>query len=124
GRNITLLSDGRATRTFCYISDAISGYLRALLSAHDGEPFNIGTEEPEISMRELAERVVAVTGGKVSVEYRVSDDPKYLTDNPQRRCPDIGKARRMLGYEPRIGLDEGLRRMYAYYRDYPGGSDS
>lgn len=125
GRNIRLLSDGRATRTFCYISDAISGYLLALLSSHEGEPFNIGTEEPEVSMRELAAQVIQTSGRPdLKVEFETSDDPKYLTDNPQRRCPNIGKARRMLGYAPKIGLEEGLRRMYAYYTDHPEGSDA
>lgn len=122
-RNIVLLSDGRATRTFCYISDAITGYLRILLCDHQGEPFNIGAEKPEISMRELAELVVKVSGKTLKVEYQTSDDPKYLTDNPQRRCPTIEKARSLLGYEPKISLEEGLRTMYDYYLANPTAED-
>lgn len=122
-RNIVLLSDGRATRTFCYISDAISGYLRALLSGEQGESFNIGTERPEISMRELAEMVIKVSSRNLRVEYKQSEDPKYLTDNPQRRCPSIEKARRMLDYHPRISLEEGLERAYRYYLDNPVAPD-
>jgi dTDP-glucose 4,6-dehydratase/UDP-glucuronate decarboxylase len=116
GRDITLLSDGRATRTFCYVSDAISGYMLALLSAHDGEAFNIGSESPEISMETLAELVVKVSGSVVKVTKRRSEDPDYLSDNPQRRCPDLAKSRRLLGYAPRVALTEGLTRTYAYYR--------
>ncbi len=118
-KNLVLLSDGRATRTFCYASDAIQGYLRALLSDHNGESFNIGTETPEISMLELARLVVGASGKPLEVEYQKSDDPKYLTDNPVRRCPDISKARRLLNYEPTVALAEGLRRTYEYYLDHP-----
>lgn len=117
GQDIVLLSDGRATRTFCYISDAITGYLLVLLCGHDGEAFNIGTERPEISMADLARMVIGVSGRDLRVTHRQSDDPNYLRDNPQRRCPDLAKARRLLGYDPRIGLEEGLTRMLAYYRE-------
>ena len=123
-RNIVLLSDGRATRTFCYISDAISGYLRALLSPHQGESFNIGADAPEISMSQLAEMVVKLSGGGLRVEYKQSDDPKYLTDNPQRRCPCLEKSRRMLAYEPRVSLETGLERMYQYYLANPVAEDN
>ncbi len=119
GRDLTLLSDGRATRTFCYISDAISGYLLALLSGHDAEPFNIGSDAPEISMRDLAQLVIEVSGRRLKVISRKSDDPRYLTDNPQRRCPCLKKARDLLGYAPRIELRNGLERLWAYYREHP-----
>ena len=112
GRNIVLLSDGRATRTFCYISDALSGYLRALLSPHHGESFNIGADAPEISMRDLAGLVIKVSGQPLRVEHRQSDNPEYLADNPQRRCPCLEKSRRLLAYEPRVPLSTGLERMY------------
>jgi dTDP-glucose 4,6-dehydratase/UDP-glucuronate decarboxylase len=118
GRDIVMLSDGRATRTFCYVADAIGGYLRSLLRGRPGEAYNIGTETPEISMRELAALVVKSAGAKVRVVTAQSDDRDYLTDNPQRRCPVIRKAREELGYEPRVGLEEGLARMCAYYRDH------
>jgi dTDP-glucose 4,6-dehydratase/UDP-glucuronate decarboxylase len=124
GRNLVLLSDGRATRTFCYISDAINGYLRALLSGHQGESFNIGADAPEISMRALAEMVVKVSGQALRVEQRQSDDPKYLTDNPQRRCPSLEKSRRLLGYEPRVPLATGLERMHQYYLANPVAEDN
>lgn len=124
GRDIVLLSDGRATRTFCYISDAITGYLLALLSPHDGEAFNIGADAPEISMEDLAGLVVKVTGRNARVLKKISDDPHYLKDNPQRRCPNLAKARELLGYEPRMGLEEGLTRMHEYYLDHSGGEDA
>jgi UDP-glucuronate decarboxylase len=117
GRDIILLSDGSATRTFCYVSDAISGYLLALVLGRDGEAYNIGAEHPEISMRELAATIISMvpTGG--AIRAGVSDDADYLTDNPQRRCPNISKARSELGYSPKIGLLKGVARLLAYYRD-------
>jgi UDP-glucuronate decarboxylase len=125
GRDIVLLSDGRATRTFCYVADAIDGYVRALLSDSHGEAFNIGADSPEISMRDLAQLVIATSGKPLRVSYAVSSDPAYLTDNPQRRCPSLEKARRVLGYEPRISLEDGLARSWAYYRDsFTKGADA
>ncbi len=119
GRNIALLSDGQATRTFCYITDAITGYLLVLLSPHDGEAFNIGAESPEISMEDLARAVIKTVGRDLRVTRQLSDDPNYLRDNPRRRCPDLTKSRQMLGYAPRIGLEVGLHRMFDYYSCNP-----
>ncbi|MDC0273017.1 NAD-dependent epimerase/dehydratase family protein, partial [bacterium] len=113
--NIVLLSDGSATRTFCYISDAIEGYLRILLSDHNGESFNIGRENPEMSMLDLAEMCIKVSKKKLNVEYQESNDLEYLSDNPRRRCPNIDKARELLNFNPKIPLLEGLERTYNYY---------
>jgi UDP-glucuronate decarboxylase len=124
GRDIVLLSDGAATRTFCYVADAIDGYYRILLHGRAGEPYNIGTDRPEISMRALADRVASIaselTGYTGAVVAEVSDDAEYLTDNPNRRCPVIDKARRELGYEPEVDLDEGLERALRWYIDEQG----
>ena len=120
GQNIVMLSDGSPTRTFCYIADAIAGYLLALLSNHNGEPFNIGIETPEISMRgmaltllNIAERELGIGGLKLITG--ASEDKNYLVDNPDRRCPSIEKARRLLGYNPAVSLEEGLRRALLWY---------
>lgn len=115
--NIKLLSDGRATRTFCYISDAIEGYLRLLLSDYNGESFNIGTDKPEISIHDIAELIIKITKKNLKVEFAKSEDKNYLVDNPQRRCPSIDKAIRLLRYSPKVTLGEGLQRTYAYYLD-------
>jgi UDP-glucuronate decarboxylase len=115
GRDIALLSDGKATRTFCYTADAITGYLLTLLSEHSGEPFNIGTDDTETSMADLARMVADVVGKGSKVTFQQSQDPNYLTDNPRRRCPDITKARRLLKYAPKVPLREGLTRLRDYY---------
>ena len=113
--NIVLLSDGSATRTFCYISDAIEGYLRILLSNHNGESFNIGREFPEISMLELAQKSIKISNKNLDVVYKKSVDKDYLSDNPMRRCPNIDKAKNLLNYNPKISLEDGLKRTYNYY---------
>jgi len=115
-RDITMYSDGTPTRTFCYIADAITGYLLALLSEENGEAFNIGTDGPEISMAAFAEKVIQAAQKPLRVIKKAPDDSAYLKDNPQRRCPDISKARRVLGYEPCVSLEEGLSRMYEWYQ--------
>jgi nucleoside-diphosphate-sugar epimerase len=118
-RDIVLLSDGSATRTFCYAADAVVGYYKILVRGRPGEPYNIGVERPEISMANLAERIAALGrelfGYTGEVVHRTSDEKEYLVDNPSRRCPVITKAREELGYEPKVDLDEGLRRSLLWY---------
>lgn len=119
GRDIILLSDGSPTRTFCYIADAIVGYYKILIKGHPGEAYNIGVESPEISMANLAERVVDLARDLFDYTGRVvrqtSSDQDYLIDNPNRRCPIIAKARQHLGYNPSISVDEGLKRSLIWY---------
>lgn len=117
-RDIVLLSNGSPTRTFCYVSDALTGYLLALLSSHHAEPFNVGTESPEISMRELGQMLLGVAGSKGRVIHKPSDEADYLTDNPNRRCPNIAKARSLLGYAPLVDLRLGLGRMLQWYKRF------
>ena len=119
GRNIVLLSDGTPSRTFCYIADAIVGYFKILVKGQPAESYNIGVETPEISMRELANRLAKAAarlfGYEGSIVHECSADAEYLVDNPNRRCPDISKARSQLGYEPKIDIDDGLNRTLVWY---------
>jgi UDP-glucuronate decarboxylase len=121
GRDIVMLSDGSPTRTFCYIADAIVGYYKILVRGRPGEAYNIGIEEPEISIAQLADNVVSISrdlfGYQGRVVRKTSDDRNYLVDNPNRRCPAIAKARAELGYAPSIGVDEGLKRSLLWYRE-------
>lgn len=114
-------SDGRPTRTFCYVADAVVGYYKILVNGGPGEAYNIGVESPEISMKELAEKVSGLAhnrfGYKGQVVCRPSSDVNYLIDNPNRRCPNIGKARRELGYNPSIELEDGLMRSLSWYNE-------
>jgi nucleoside-diphosphate-sugar epimerase len=128
GRDIVVLSDGSPTRTFCYVADAVVGYYKALVRGRPGEPYNIGVEEPEISVLNLAERMSAIgrelLGYRGKGVHRTSEERDYLEDNPTRRCPVIDKARMELGYEPGIGLDEGLRRSLLWYAEHKEGTEA
>ena len=120
-QDIVMLSDGAPTRTFCYVADAIIGYYKVLVKGRPGEAYNIGVEKPEISMLELAHKAVRIGAelfgykGQV-VQKKYEELPAdYLVDNPNRRCPDITKARTDLGYNPLILIDDGLRRSLIWY---------
>ncbi len=110
GRDLVLHSDGRPRRSFCYVTDFIVSLLRVIARGVDGEAYNVGDDREEISMRELADRIRAVTQASGRVVVRTSTDPHYLTDNPQRRCPDLTKLRALGGSMPSVSLEEGLTR--------------
>lgn len=118
GGPLVLHSDGAPTRSFCYVTDATTAFLDLLVSEHQGEAFNVGTPE-EVSMAELAALVGELFDGQ-AVQHQAATDAHYLTDNPRRRCPDISKIRRLLGWGPRVSLREGLARMVRYYRTGAG----
>ncbi len=128
GRDIIMHSDGTPTRTFCYVADAIIGYYKILVKGEAGEAYNIGVEEPEISIRELAAKTTEV--GKALFKYtgkvvcEASSDAQYLVDNPNRRCPIITKAKNDLGYNPSISLENGLRRSMIWYHDNSDAEDA
>ncbi len=118
--DIVILSDGAPTRTFCYIADAVVGYLKILLYGKY-DYFNIGIESPELTMTQLAELYQKV-GKKLfnyegKITYDVSDDKDYLTDNPLRRCPNIDKARKLLNYNPTIEIEEGIERTLLFLKN-------
>ncbi|CAK0771523.1 NAD-dependent epimerase/dehydratase [Gammaproteobacteria bacterium] len=110
---LNLYGSGHQTRTFCYITDAMVGFLLVILRGIGGGPYNIGNPAPEISMLELANRIQTVIGKKV--EYNIIEYPdSYPADEPNRRSPDIRKARLQLKYQPLVGLDEGLTRFFGW----------
>ena len=106
---ITIYGDGSQTRSFCYVDDLIEGIIR-LFERGGADPTNIGNPN-EFTVRQLAERVIALTGSRSAIVQR-----PLPTDDPKVRQPDITQARTRLGWEPRVELDEGLRRTIAYFR--------
>lgn len=120
GEDIHILSNGSPTRTFCYVADAAAGYLKVLLHGKY-DYFNIGIEKPEISILDLAELYreagceIFSYSGKIC--YSKSEDSSYLTDNPQRRCPELTKAKRILGYQPDILVEDGVRRFLRFLKE-------
>ncbi|MGB0037178.1 MAG: UDP-glucuronic acid decarboxylase family protein [Candidatus Acidiferrales bacterium] len=109
GLPITVYGDGKQTRSFCYVSDLVDGIHR-LLESDEHEPVNIGNPH-EITILEFAERVRTLAGANVPIKFL-----PLPQDDPKQRCPDISKARRILGWEPKVSLEDGLRRTYEYFR--------
>lgn len=120
---IEILSNGSPTRTFCYIADAILGYLKVLLYGKF-EYFNIGIDKPEISINHLAqiyqEIGKEICGYDKEIVYKKSEDKDYLTDNPNRRCPNINKARKLLNYNPQILIHDGVRNFLTFLKEMRG----
>ncbi len=117
--DITLYGDGGQTRAFCYVSDLIEGFVRMMDSDDDiTGPINLGNPH-EITVRELAERILALTGSRSRIVYRPLPE-----DDPMQRCPDISRARDLLGWEPKVALEEGLRRSIEHFRRLLGGETS
>ncbi len=121
GRSIPVHGDGLQTRTFCYITDAIAGFLKVLLNGKNGEAYNIGNPNSEIAMRDLAALFSKVVPG--ASHTLIAYPSTYPGGEPQRRCPDLSKAKAHLDYESTVELEEGLKRFVAWakaqesYRD-------
>jgi len=109
GEPITVYGDGKQTRSFCYVADLIAGIYK-LLESSEHEPVNIGNPQ-EITILEFAERVRALVGTQAPIVFH-----PLPQDDPKQRCPDIAKARRILNWEPKVGLEEGLRITYEFFR--------
>jgi UDP-glucuronate decarboxylase len=111
GEPITLFGDGRQTRSFAYVTDVVEALI--LLQAKTSQvtgPINIGNPH-EVTMLELADRILAITGSRSKVEFQ-----PLPSDDPRRRQPDITLARKILSWRPRVPLDDGLRETVAYFR--------
>ncbi len=111
GEPITLYGDGEQTRSFCYVDDMVDGLIRLMASDESvAGPINLGNPE-ETSVRALAERIIAATGSSSRLEFAA-----LPADDPRRRCPDIKRAKALLGWQPSIALDHGLERTINYFR--------
>jgi dTDP-glucose 4,6-dehydratase len=113
GDPVTVYDDGARTRGFCYIDDLIEGAVRLLYSTETG-PVNLGNPD-EITILDLARQVLTLTGSDSQVEFVTPADAR-TADDPKVRCPDISRARRVLGWEPQVPLADGLGRTIAYFR--------
>ena len=109
GQPITVYGDGKQTRSFCYVSDLIEGIYR-LMNSDEHEPVNIGNPQ-EITILEFAERVRALMGSDVPIIFK-----PLPQDDPKQRCPDISKAKCLLGWEPKVNLNEGLQLTLDFFR--------
>jgi len=111
GKDITIYGDGKQTRSFCYVSDMVEGIFKAMFSGKaKGEVFNLGNPA-EFTMIGLANRIRKITGAKSKISHK-----PLPPDDPKQRQPDITKAKKILGWEPKVGIDEGLQKTIEYYR--------
>lgn len=116
GEPIKVYGDGLQTRTFTYVTDAMNGFIRALVLGRPGEVYNIGQPDPEVNMTQLIRECEAAIGLSIPHEC-VAYPSEYPQDEPRRRCPDITKAREDLGYVPTVPLGEGFRRFFAWAKE-------
>jgi len=112
GEDLTVFGEGTQTRSFCYVDDLIEGFVRFMAQTETVGPMNIGNPG-EFTMLELAELTLKLVGGRSKIVHK-----PLPADDPRQRQPDIALARRTLGWEPRVPLEEGLRRTIAYFRDH------
>ena len=115
GEPLTVYDNGNQTRTFCYISDAVSGFWKVFLSEKNGEVYNVGTDKEEINMASLAKTLADIMQGQLKIKLMDSPD-SYPADEPSRRCPDITKVKK-LGFRPGIDLRTGLDRTLRYFKE-------
>jgi dTDP-glucose 4,6-dehydratase len=113
GEDVTIYGSGKQTRSFCYISDLVTGIL-ALMESSVNEPVNIGNPQ-ELSIADMAHLIIKMTGSSSRVVFQ-----PLPVDDPQVRKPDITRARTLLGWEPKVSLDEGLTSTIAYFRQKMG----
>ncbi len=109
GEPLTVYGDGSQTRSFCFVSDLVEGIVRLLRSDYRS-PVNLGNPI-EVSIREFADRIKALTASRSEIAFR-----PLPVDDPKVRQPDIARARQLLGWEPRVSLEDGLRRTIDYFR--------
>lgn len=113
GIDINADGDGTQTRSFCYVSDMVEGLYKAMFEDKtNGEVFNLGNPE-EFTIKDLAEKIIQMTGSKSKLNFT----GKFRPDDPMRRQPDITKAKNLLGWEPKVNLDEGLGKTIEYYKN-------
>ncbi len=112
GEPLAVFGDGTQTRSFCYVDDMVDGMVRLMAAPDDvTDPVNFGNPN-ESSIAELAEKIVSLSGSRSTIEYR-----PLPTDDPMQRCPDLSRARRLIDWEPKVPLEEGLKRTIDYFEE-------
>ena len=112
GKNLTIYGDGKQTRSFCYVSDMVEWIYKAMFSKKTkGEIFNLGNPE-EYTVLELAEKIKEITGAKSKLVFE-----PLPQDDPMQRQPDISKAKEVLGWEPKVKIEDGLKKTIEYYKN-------
>jgi len=115
GEKLTIYGDGQQTRSFCYVDDLIEGIYRLLISEIH-EPVNIGNPD-EITIEQFAKEIDALVGKRAGLVFQ---EHQFLEGDPQRRQPDIARAKKLLGWEPKVSLTEGLKKTIQYFKEQLG----
>ena len=111
GEPITVFGDGGQTRSFCYVDDLVEAIMRLMVTAEDiTGPINLGNNS-EFTIRELAEKVIKLTGSRSKLVFK-----PLPQDDPRQRQPDLAKAKAVLNWEPKIALEDGLKETIAYFK--------
>jgi len=111
GQALTIFGDGSQTRSFCYVSDLIDGIYRLMMSDYH-EPVNIGNPR-EMTIRQFADEIIRIMGASANIEHR-----PLPVDDPKVRQPDITRAREILGWEPKVDFEEGIRKTIEYFKNH------
>lgn len=112
GEPLTVFGDGMQTRSFCYVDDMVDGMIQLMAVPDDvNGPVNLGNSS-EISISELAEKVIAQTGSRSTIEYK-----PLPTDDPVQRCPDLSRARQLIDWQPKVPLEQGLKHTIDYFEE-------
>jgi len=110
GQPLTVFGDGSQTRSFCYVSDLIDGIFKLAMSSFH-EPVNLGNPR-EMTIKQFADEIIRITGAKSAIEYK-----PLPIDDPKVRQPDISRAKQVLGWQPRVDFDEGIKKTVEYFRE-------
>ena len=110
GQPLTVFGDGSQTRSFCYVSDLIDGIFKLAMSDFH-EPVNLGNPR-EMTINQFADEIIRITGTKSTIEYR-----PLPVDDPRVRQPDIARAKEVLGWQPRVDFEQGIKATIEYFRE-------
>ncbi len=119
GEPLTVFGDGMQTRSFCYVDDMVDGIIHLMAVPDDvNGPVNLGNSS-ESSIAALAEKVIALTGSRSTIENK-----PLPTDDPVQRCPDLSRARQLIDWQPKVPLEEGLKNTIDYFEESPVRSNA
>ena len=114
-KELNIYGTGNQTRTYCYVTDAIEGFIRVMCYGKSGEAYNIGNSKPEVSVKDIYKILKKISDRKIKAKF-MSHPKSYPNDEPQRRCPNINKAKKDLRYKTSVGLESGLKRFFEWAR--------
>ncbi|MDC0563062.1 NAD-dependent epimerase/dehydratase family protein [Candidatus Pelagibacter ubique] len=115
-RNIVLYSNGKSTRSFCYISDQVRGLIEIMFKGKDGESYNVGNDK-EVSIMEVSKLAIKLSNTNIKIKKKISRDKTFNIDSPKRRCPNIDKLKKINNWKPKINLKNGLLKTINSYKE-------